>query len=321
MPKPFIQQPTEVIMKKTDNKYKGIIVPMVTPFNKDLSIDIKSVKKILDTFLKTNISPFILGTTGEYVSVPEKQKTKLVKTVVEYVNKRITVYVGISENCLQDSIDKARIYYDIGVDAAVAHLPYYYPISANQMIRYYEQLADSIPCPLFLYNNPFTTKISIPLEIIDQLSYNSNIIGIKDSERGMERLDHSVMLWRYRRDFIFLAGWAEQSAYALLNGAEGVVPSAGNLIPELYRDLYELTVKGKDTEAYVLQDKINQISELCQKDKNISESIPILKTMMSAFDLCQPYVAPPMISLGTKVQVQIKAIIKAALTGNNNLIK
>jgi len=74
-------------------------------------------------------------------------------------------------------------------------------------------------------------------------------------------------------------------------------------------------------EAHDLQDKINQISVLCMKDKSISESIPVLKTMMSAFGLCQPYVAPPITNLGPKVQVQIKAIIKAALTGDNNLIK
>jgi dihydrodipicolinate synthase/N-acetylneuraminate lyase len=308
-------------MKKKEKKYKGIIVPMVTPFNMDLSIDTRAVNIILDTFLSTHISPFILGTTGESVSIPGKQKTEFVKLVVEYVNKRITVYAGISENCLQDSIDKAKMYFDIGVDAVVAHLPFYYPLTPNQIIRYYEQLAESIPCPLFLYNNPFTTKISIPLEIIDKLSYHPVIAGIKDSERGMERLDHSIKLWKYRADFAFLAGWAEQSAYALLNGADGVVPSAGNLIPKYYRDLYELAIRGRDTEAYDLQDVINQISELCMKNKNISESIPLLKTMMAAFGLCQPFVAPPMISSGNKVQTQIKAIIKTTLNGDNNFTK
>jgi dihydrodipicolinate synthase/N-acetylneuraminate lyase len=309
------------VLKSSYRKYKGVIVPMVTPFNRDLSIDTKAVKTILDTFLNVNISPFILGTTGESPSIPAKQKIELVKSVVKHMNKKTTIYAGISENCLQESIGKAKLYFDTGVDAVVAHLPFYYPLSSDQMIKYYEQLADNIPCPLFIYNNPFTTKISIPLEIIDQLSYHSNIAGVKDSERGMERLDHSIKLWKYRADFVFLAGWAEQSAYALLNGAEGIVPGAGNLIPGYYRDLYELTVKGKDKEAYDLQDKINQISELCMKDRNISESIPVLKTMMSAYGLCQHFVAPPMINPGNKVRVQIKAIIKAALGGNNNLIK
>lgn len=308
-------------MKKTEKKYKGIIVPMVTPFKRDLSIDTRAVNIILDTFLSTHISPFILGTTGESVSISGKQKIEFVKIAVEYVNKRITVYAGISENCLQESVDKANMYSDMGVDAVVAHLPFYYPLSSNQMIRYYEQLAESIPCPLFLYNNPFTTKISIPLEIIDQLSYHPNIVGVKDSERGMERLDHSIKLWKYRTDFAFLAGWAEQSAYALLNGADGVVPSAGNLIPKFYKDLFELTTRGKEMEAYDLQDRINQISELCMKNKSISESIPVLKIMMSAFDLCQPFVAPPMINPGNKTQIQIKAIIKTALNGDSNFIK
>ena len=294
---------------------------MVTPFNRDLSIDTKAVKTILDTFINSNISAFILGTTGESASIPGKQKIELVKSAVIHVNKKITLYAGISENCLQESVDRAKKYFDMGVDAVVAHLPFYYPLSSGQMVKYYEQLADSIPGPLFMYNNPFTTKISIPLEIIDQLSYHSNIVGVKDSERDMERLEHSIKLWKYRSDFVFLAGWAEQSAFALLNGADGAVPSAGNLIPGYYRDLYELAVKGKDTEAYDLQDKINRISELCMKDKNLSESIPTLKIMMSAFGLCQPFVAPPMMNPGNKVRIQIKAIIKAALGEDNNPVK
>jgi len=321
MLKIFIQQLTKLTMEHTDKKYKGVIVPMVTPFNEDLSIDLKAVKTILDTFLKKNTSPFLLGTTGESVSVSGKQKILLVKSVVEYLNKRIKVYAGISDNCLQESIDKAKIYNDIGVDAVVAHLPYYYPVSSDQMVRYYKQLADSIPCRLLMYNNPFTTNLSIPLEVIEQLSHHSNIVGIKDSERGMERMDRSVELCRGRSDFVYLAGWAEQSAYALLNGASGIVPSAGNLIPNLYGDLYESAIQDKLQEAYDLQKKANGISDLYQKDRNLSQSIAALKTVMSVYGLCQPHVMPPLYNMDISEQKQLEVLIKAGLDDLNYKVK
>ena len=111
-------------MEKPDKKYKGVIVPMITPFNEDLSIDQGAVKKILDTFLEANVSPFILGTTGEAVSVSDNQKIILVSSVLGHIKKRTKVYVGISENCLQESIDNAKLYAEMGADAVVAHLPF-----------------------------------------------------------------------------------------------------------------------------------------------------------------------------------------------------
>lgn len=304
-------------MKNTDLKFKGVIVPMVTPFNKDLSVDLSAVKTILDTFLKKNISPFLLGTTGESASVSSRQKILLVKSVVEHLNNRVKVYAGISDNSIHESVDKAKIYYDIGVDAVVAHLPYYYPVSSEQMIRYYLQLADSIPCHLFLYNNPFTTNISIPLEVTEQLSYHQNIVGIKDSERGIERMDKFIQLSRDRQDFVYLAGWAAQSAYALLNGAEGIIPSTGNLIPNLYGDLYEAAIRGKSDEAYELQKKVNVIADLYQKNRNLSQSITALKAVMSVYGLCQPYVMPPLYNMDTDELKQLEVKIKARFDNLN----
>ena len=60
------------------------------------------------------------------------------------------------------------------------------------MKRYFEQLADAIPLPLIIYNIPATTHSSVPLQIIDDLSYHSNIIGLKDSEENVERLHESL---------------------------------------------------------------------------------------------------------------------------------
>lgn len=296
-------------MNKLDKKYKGVIVPMVSPVNEDLSIDKVAVHKILDSFMLNGVSPFLLGTNGEAPSLSDTQKSELVKEAVGYVNRKTTVYAGIAGNCLEETIRNARQYAQIGVDAVVAHLPFYFPLSVNQMLTYYTQLADSIPCQLILYNNPITVQQSIPLEVIDQLSHHPNIAGIKDSERGMERLNQSIELWSQRDDFVHLLGWTVQSAYALLKGSAGIVPSTGNFIPVLYKDLYDAAIGKDQTKAFKCQKKADNISEIYLKDRNISQSIPALKFIMSIAGLCQPFVLPPLSMPGLKEQEAIREMV------------
>ena len=279
---------------------------MITPFNEDLSLDLVSTRIILDTFIEAKVSLFVLGTTGESVSIPEKQKLLLIKTVCQFLNGKIQIFAGISGNCLSESIDQAKSFFQMGVNTVVAHLPYYYPLESGQMLRYFEQLADNVPCSLILYNIPATTKQSIPLNVVDLLSHHPNIAGIKDSERGIERLDESLALWKNRTDFVHLIGWAMQSTYALQNGSAGLVPGTANLVPKLYKDLYESVIAGDIAKALDIQDKTNRISEIYQKDRNLSQSIPALKTMMSACGLCHPYVLSPMLSLDAREQESIK---------------
>ncbi|MFC2137130.1 dihydrodipicolinate synthase family protein [Bacteroidota bacterium] len=300
-------------MKKLEKEYKGVIVPMITPFNKDLSIDQEAVKRIINAFIEADVSPFILGTTGESASVSEDQMKVFVSMVIGYVKKQVKVYVGISSNCLQATIDNAKMCAEMGADAVVAHPPCYYPLTSNGILRYFEELADNIPCPLIIYNNPMTTNHSIPLEIIDKLSYQSNIVGLKDSERDIERLNRSIELWSERNDFVHLVGWAAQSFYALQKGSDGIVPSIGNLVPNFYKELYNAIMKGELVKAEELQLKTDKISEICYNGKNLSQSIASLKSIMSVYNLCQPYVMPPLYNLDYEEENRIKVLIKQEL--------
>ncbi|MDP4186451.1 MAG: dihydrodipicolinate synthase family protein [Bacteroidota bacterium] len=293
-------------MKPKQTLYKGAIIPMVTPINEDLTVDVESTARILDTFMEASVSPFVLGTTGESLSLSTGQKTLLVQTTINHINHRVSVYAGISGNCLAESIEQANQFAGYGVDAVVAHLPFYYPLSDNQIIRYFLQLADNIKCPLIIYNMPGTTHLSIPIEIIDQLSFHPNIAGVKDSEKGLERLEQSVKLWNKRPDFVYLMGCAVQSAIALHKGADGIVPSLGNFVPQLYGKLYNAILNDDNGTAELLQSQSNEIATIYQKDKTLSQSIPALKTMMSAIGLCKPYAMPPMITLSDEEQKIIR---------------
>ncbi len=300
-------------MNRIQKKHSGVVIPMVTPVTEDFKIDDFAVASILKTFTKAKVNVFLLGTTGESTSVTESERKSLIQSAVDYAQNRIKVYAGVSSCCAEDTIRSANTYASMGVDAIVLHLPFYYPVDENNMVKYFSMLADKIKGPVILYNNPITVKQSIPVWVVNELSQHENIVGFKDSERGIDRLDECISLWKDREDFSFLLGWAAQSAYATLKGADGIVPSTGNLTPDLYKDLFEAAVNGNEKLAYEYQERTNTISEVYQKGKSIYESIPSLKVIMSEYGLCNPVAVPPMYAPDAEEQKALKANIRKEL--------
>ena len=280
-------------MLKHRNTYKGVIVPLITPLNDDYSIDRESVSRIIKFVVNAGCSPFIAGTTGEASSLSLRQKEILLDETVNAAEGKALVYAGISSNSLDDSIEMAKRFSDLGANVMVANLPSYYPLNENFILKYCEALAGKSPKPLFLYNIPATTGISIPLNILEKLSYHPNVAGLKDSERSQERLDQALDMWRDREDFAHLIGWAAMSAYALKNGSDGIVPSTGNFAPELYTELYKAAMISDWSQAELLQEKTNELSALYQKGRNLSESLAALKVIMSVKGFCGTRMMPP----------------------------
>lgn len=287
-----------------------VIVPMVSPFTNYHSVDREAVGRICENFVRAGVSVFALGTTGEGDSMSAGQRDDLLKCVVDKSKGQIKIYAGLTGNSLYQAKEDAMKYTDLGAEYLVAKLPSYYPIDEAQMLNYFEILADSVMLPLYLYNIPSTTHHSIPLAILDKLSYHPNIAGTKDSERDPARLDESIRLWSQRLDFDLLIGWAAMSVYGLTKGANGIVPSTGNLTPDLYAQMMASVKNEDESMALKLQERTNLISSLYQQGRNLSESIAALKVMMKMKGLCSGEVLPPMKTMSGKEEEQyVKEIL------------
>lgn len=279
---------------KKNKKHHGVIIPAVTPLTADHKLDKTAVKKIFDSFYKHNCSPFILGTTGESASLPLGVKTEYVMEAGKIKKTGTLLYAGISSNVLSESIEFAKLSADNGVDAVAATLPYYFPLTESQMKKHFEQLADKSPLPLVIYNIPATIHMSIPISIIDELSRHPNVIATKDSERSEERLKQSLELWNDRADFGHFLGWAAKSVDALFNGSDGLIPSTGNLIPEIYAEMFEAVQAGDHQKANEMQKLSDEYSAIYQSGKTLGESLWALKVLMREKGLCEPIVMPPL---------------------------
>jgi dihydrodipicolinate synthase/N-acetylneuraminate lyase len=291
----------------SSKKYSGVAIPTVTPFKGDGDLDLEAAAKISEHIVTTGAAVFVLGTTGEAMSIGFQARARLVSVIVQKVAHRTRVYAGISDNCLNNSIEMAKQYTDLGVDVLVAHLPSYYPLTDEDILAYYERLADRIAFPLMLYNIPITTNRSIPLTIIDQLSHHPNIVGLKDSEHNGSRLDAAIQLWKDRSDFSHFMGCGSLCAAALALGSDGIVPGTGNIIPRLFVDLYESAKNDQKEAAERLQQLANSVSAVYHTNKPISRSLPLLKSIMHLLGFCEPTVLSPLRTM-TPNQMQEVAV-------------
>jgi dihydrodipicolinate synthase/N-acetylneuraminate lyase len=291
---------------RIEKKYRGVVIPAVTPLTGDYQLDHAAVERIFESFRKRKVYPFILGTTGEASSLVFSLKIELLKLAGKLKQTGDTLYTGISSNVLLESVALAKHSFDNGADVVVATLPSYYALSESSMLRYFEQLADAVPGPLMIYNIPATTHMSVPLHIVDQLSHHENIVGLKDSERNDDRLNQAIQLWKDRKDFSHFLGWAARSADALLAGSDGLVPSTGNFHPGLYHRLYEAALNDDAGKSNQLQRLSDQLGSLYQEGKSLGESLWALKVIMKELAMCETVVMPPLYAMSKEEEFRIR---------------
>jgi 4-hydroxy-tetrahydrodipicolinate synthase len=289
-------------MKK---KYAGVVAPMITPIEKDGEIDLVAVRKIIETFVANDVSPLLMGTTGEGNLLSAAHASQFVTEVTATVRGRVPVYSCLTGFCFEEQVVAAEAYRLLGVDVLVATLPSYYALTEEQMYNYYTLLADTVSLPLMIYNIPSTTHISIPVEMVERLSKHPNIVGMKDSERDLERLKACIRISKGNAAFAYFCGWAAQSAYSLQLGGDGIVPSTANYVPEMFAELYRAAVAGDRETANRMQAETDAIARIYQEGRILGRQLAALKVMMGTKGLCQPYMLMPLTTLSEEEKQEV----------------
>jgi dihydrodipicolinate synthase/N-acetylneuraminate lyase len=277
---------------KKDSKYQGAIVPMVTPFTADGRLDEASLERLVDSLLAGGVDGiFVMGTTGEGITIPAADRRRIVELTIARVKGAVKIFAGIS-NTYPDEISIGNDYLQLGVDALVLHPPVGMP--QEKMLPWFQKLLDGLNGPLLLYNMPMTTKVSIPLDVVEKLIGHPRLVGIKDSENNPQRLDQLLNNFGGKKDFSVLVGVGALMEKGMKLGADGIVPSVGNLIPGVCRQLCVAAQTGNWTEVSGHFSRMNAVAELYQNGRTLNESLSVLKAAMHCRGLCAPHVLPPL---------------------------
>ncbi len=277
--------------------HSGVIVPLVTPATADGRLDEAAAARLVDHVIRGGCGVMGCGTTGEVASLPDAVRRRYVELAVRAAGGRAPVFACIAHNCFENSVALARAHLAAGADAVVAMLPNYFKLEPADMRAYFAHLAAAIPGPVYLYNMPATTGMSVPVEILGELATVKNIVGLKDSETTPGRREAVAAALGGRADFALFMGSAASSVAALQLGFVGLVPSSGNLRPEWWRDLFAAAQAGDWTRAQELQRLTDEFAAVYQQGRSLGNSLAALKSALSEHNLCAPTMFPPLTAL------------------------
>jgi 4-hydroxy-tetrahydrodipicolinate synthase len=275
--------------------YSGIIPPLATPLRDRDRLDEPGLERLLEHVLGGGVSGlFILGTTGEGPSLSYRLRRELIERVCRQVKGRVPVLVGITDTSFVESVQMARHSADAGAQAVVVAPPYYLPEAQPELQEYFEHLVPELPLPLFLYNMPALTKVSIELETVRRAMDHPRIIGLKDSSGDMAYFQSAAALLRHRPDWSLLIGPEEKLFDALQAGGHGGVSGGANLFPKLYVRLCEAFNAGDLARARELQAQIQNVSgALYRIGRHPSSIIKGIKCALACLGICDDFMAEP----------------------------
>ena len=280
-------------------------MPVVTPFTSTGGLDEAALKKIVETLIAGGVAGiFVLGTTGEGAQVPRPFRLRLVEQTVRLVNRRAMVYAGIGDTH-PEGVDSGNEFLKAGADVIVSRPQPHMPLA--DLLPWYRALLDGLNGGLFIYNMPMTTKVSIPLDVIESLMGHPRLVGIKDSENNPQRLEELLKQFGGRPDFSVFVGVGALMEKGLKLGADGIVPSVGNLIPDVCQQLCVAAHKADWLAVETLAARMNAVASLYQKGRNLNESLAALKAAMHCRGLCGPDVLPPLRKVSTAELEKIRS--------------
>jgi 4-hydroxy-tetrahydrodipicolinate synthase len=253
-----------------NNKFKGTGVAIVTPFHKQGTIDFTSLERLIEHLISGGVNYLVVqGTTGETATLTREEKNALAGFVVEIVNKRLPLVIGIGSNNTQEVINSIRTSSLDGFDAILTVTPYYNKPQQRGLYLHYKNIATVSSLPIIMYNVPSRTSVNMKPETTLQLAAEfENIIGVKEASGSVEQVMEIIR--NKPKDFLVISGDDLLTLPLLGMGADGVISVVANAFPKQFSDMVTLGLKGDMKKAREIHYKLTDFTHSIFADGNPS---------------------------------------------------
>lgn len=284
-----------------DERFKGVGVALITPFDEQNEIDYPGLKKLLDLVTEGGVDYLVVqGTTGESPTVTSNEKKEILAYTIKNNPKSLPIVYGVGGNNTKLVLDTIKETDFTGVDAILSVCPYYNKPTQAGIIAHFQAIADASPVPVLLYNVPGRTVTNMNANTIVTLSAHPNIIGIKEAGGSIEQCMEVAS--RVADDFILLSGDDNLVTTMVSVGWHGVISVIANAFPREFTDLTWHALEGRFAKAAKLQFAFLEFDTLLYVESN-----PVgIKKCLEIKQVCSSDVRLPLLKASDELGHKLK---------------
>ena len=240
---------------------KGVLVPLITPFDEKERVDESMMRQLVDFYVKAAVQGlFVLGSSGQGPAMSITERKKAAEVALAQARAQIPVIIHVGTADAQSTVELAVHAAEKGAVAVGVVPPYYYSDHTEyEIISHYRSVADAVKLPIYIYENPKYSGISIPPELAKRMKDAiPSIRGIKVAYGAGALLEYVRL---FPPDVSVFTGNADLFGLVPF-GLAGMINPPTSFLPELCVSLWRALDEKKYDKAVEIQQRVNTAARL-----------------------------------------------------------
>ena len=171
----------------------GGMMAMMPAFATDAAADLAATDTVSVERLRAGLDRMVrdgadvIATTGSFgechTLLPDEFET-LARATAEVVRRRVPLFIGVTSANSRETVAKMHVVADTAADGVLLGVPYYFPSTVENAVRFFRDIAELFPkLAILVYHNPALHHVTLPVEAFEALVKIPQIVGMKDSHR------------------------------------------------------------------------------------------------------------------------------------------
>lgn len=230
----------------------GSMVALITPFHEDGSVNYGRLAELIEWHIEEQTDAIlVLGTTAETPALTVTEEDEIARISIETAAGRVPIIVGSGSNNTMIAMEQSVKYEKMGADGLLVITPYYNKTNKAGMVNHFYTVADAVNIPIYVYNVPGRTGVSLTYEALAEISKHKNIVGIKEASGDMSFITKISRL--INENFNVYCGNDDISIPLMSMGGAGIISVLANILPRQTHDMAMAYLNGDVKKAAEMQ--------------------------------------------------------------------